>query len=49
MISTEAYWGILMLVVVAVGIYGLVISRPSKKDSHHSNPTMAFDSKPKGL
>lgn len=50
--SITAYWGVWALIGIAMGIYGYIISRPSKRDKRlppANTPHMAFDSKPKGL
>lgn len=47
--SIAAYWGFWALIGVAMGIYGYIISRPSRKKSAPTGPTMAFDSMPREL
>lgn len=47
--SITAYWGAWALIGAAMGIYGYIISRPSKKKDAPTRPTMAYDSMPREL
>ena len=45
--SIEAYWCVWGLIGIAVGIYGYIISRPSRSKSAPSGPGMTCDPGPK--